>query len=138
MSDIIDFNQFKSEKEWREFANRQTATILALQNQIKFLEEKLTHSESMLQSLSQKSALAVNSNEEELCKIEIKRLYDKAKMQPLEWNEVRAFEVYVKSLLAIRNKSPEEVTKKSDKTPKLNQAQLLEIALKATDESNEQ
>lgn len=138
MSDIIDFNQFKTDKEWREFANRQTTTILALQNQIKFLEEKLSHSESLLQTANQKSALAVNSNEEELCKIEIKRLYDKAKMQPLEWNEVRAFEVYVKSLLAIRNKTPEDVNKKSDKSPKLNQAQLLEIALKATDESNEQ
>jgi len=138
MSDIIDFNQFKTDKEWREFANRQTATILALQNQIKFLEEKLAHSESLLQNVSHKSSLAVNSNEEELCKIEIKRLYDKAKMQPLEWNEVRSFEVYVKSLLAIRNKTPEDINKKSDKAPKLNQAQLLEIALKATDESNEQ
>jgi len=59
-------------------------------------------------------------------------------MQPLEWNEVRSFEVYVKSLLAIRNKTPEDINKKSDKAPKLNQAQLLEIALKATDESNEQ
>lgn len=138
MSEIIDFNQFKSEKEWREFANRQTSTILALQNQIKHLQEKLDHSEALLKNVNQNSSLAVNSNEEELCKIEIKRLYDKAKMQPLEWNEVRAFEVYVKSLLAIRNKTPEEVNKKSDKTTKLNQAQLLEIALKATDDSTEQ
>jgi hypothetical protein len=138
MSDIIDFNQFKSDKEWREFANRQTATILALQNQIKFLEEKLTESEKLLKNTTQVSPLTVNSNEEELCKIEIKRLYDKAKMQPLEWNEVRSFEVYVKALIAIKNKTPEEVSKKSDKAPKMNQAQLLELALKATDESTEQ
>lgn len=138
MSDVIDFNQFKSDKEWREFANRQTATILALQGELKFLEEKLKHAEALLQGAIQKSTLAVSSNEEELCKIEIKRLYDKAKMQPLEWNEVRTFEVYVKSLLAIKNKSPEDMNKKQDKTSKLNQAQLLEIALKATDESNEQ
>lgn len=136
MSDVIDFNQFKNEKEWREFANRQTATILALQGHIQNLEEKLASAEAIIKT--QESSLNVKSDEEELCRIEIRRLYNKAKATPLEWNEVRAFEVYVRSLLSIRNKVQDEPNKKSDKQSKMSQAQLLELALKATDESNEQ
>lgn len=136
MSDIIDFNQFKNEKEWKEFANRQTTTILALQSHIQNLEEKLAAAEAMLKT--QESALNVKSDEEEICRIEIRRLYSKAKATPLEWVEVRAFEVYVKSLLAIRNKTQDDLNKKPDKQSKISQAQLLELALKATDESNEQ
>lgn len=136
MSDIIDFNQFKSEKEWREFANRQTSTILGLQGHIQHLEEKLAAAEAIIKT--QESSLNIKSDEEELCRIEIRRLYSKAKATPLEWNEVRAFEVYVRSLLAIRNKVQDEPNKKSDKQSKVSQAQLLELALKATDESNEQ
>lgn len=136
MSDVIDFNQFKNEKEWREFANRQTATILALQGQIQHLQEKLEAAEAIIKA--QESSLQVKSDEEELCRIEIRRLYSKAKATPLEWNEVRSFEVYVRSLLAIRNKTQDEPNKKSEKQNKISQAQLLELALKATDESNEQ
>lgn len=136
MSDIIDFNQFKNEKEWREFANRQTTTILALQDHIQVLEEKLAAAEAIIKT--QESSLQVKSDEEELCRMEIRRLYAKAKANPLEWNEVRAFEVYVKSLLAIRNKTQDESNKKTEKQSKVTQAQLLELALKATDESNEQ
>jgi hypothetical protein len=136
MSDIINLNHFKSNKELQEFANKQTLTILALQAQINNLENKLVHAEEIIKT--QQSSFNVKTDEEELCRMEISRLYSKAKTAPLEWNEVRAFEIYVRSLLAIRNKSQDEINKKSDKQTNLSQAQLLELALKATDESSEQ
>lgn len=95
IKDIVNEN-----KELREYASKLTATNLKLQEDLEITKSKLQHLEDI--SKFTESPIAVGSNEEELCKLEISRLFQAAKRAPLEFNEVKAFEIYVKSLMLIR------------------------------------
>lgn len=97
------------------------------------LEAKLAILESKLKL--QESKLAISSEEEELCKIEINRLYTLAKTRPLEWDEVKIFDTYVKALLAIKGK-PEAAKKKSINPVTFSQEELLKIACAPDDDNN--
>lgn len=105
-----------------------------LQKKLEEYEEKIKHLETLLNNVP--SNLAVASKEEELCKIEIARLFEMAKQGRLEWNDTKAFEVYAKTLLAIKGK-PQEPSKK-EKTQAISHDQLLQLALQATNDNNEQ
>jgi hypothetical protein len=122
--------------ELREFADKLVATNLALQQELQKAQDKLNHLEQITKFNA--SPISVASNEEELCKLEINRLYTAAKSAPLEFNEIKAFEIYVKSLMLIRGKTPEDVKKQEKKkeAPKLEQ--LLQAALQVADEPTEQ
>lgn len=130
----MDLNKLKTLRELREFAESLLKTNVELQQKAKIAEDKLEHLEKMLAA---QDKFSVGSNEENLCKIEIKRLYDKAKSQPLEFNEVKSFEIFVKSLYLIKGKVP-DAQKASKKEVALSQDQLIQLALQATDESSEQ
>lgn len=120
-------------KELKKYSEKLTATNLQLQKELTDAKNKLQH----LENITKTSIVAVGSNEEELCKLEINRLYNAAKNGPLEFNEVKAFEIYVKSLMLIRGKTAVE-EKKSKKEPALNHDQLLQLALQVVDDTNEQ
>lgn len=115
----------KEEADLKEFAKKLYAKLERTQRELNDTKIKLDH----LESLSKNSSiLSVGSNEENLCQIEIKRLYDKAQRTPLEFNETKAFEIYVKSLLAIRGKSDQSDDKKKKKTEELSDEQLIALA----------
>ena len=107
----------------------------SLKRELEVTKDKLKHLEDLRQFAANK--ISVGSDEEELCKLEINRLYQAAKRGPLEFNEVKAFEVYVKSLMLIRGKSSVE-EKKQKKQPALSEEQLLNLALQVVDDTNEQ
>lgn len=109
----------------------------ALRRELGLLKDKLKHFEDVTNLTS--SVVSVGSNEEELCKLEISRLYNAAKTGPLEFTEVKAFEIYVKSLMLIRGKTTVE-EKKSKKNSSLTEEQLLQLALQVqvVDDTNEQ
>lgn len=146
---VLDMKEFKGKKEWEEFAKSQASLIVKLRVEANQANEKVKHLEQILQNvptdaiaeikqlkdkikhLEQLTSIApsnfaVASNEEELCKIELARLYQAAKQGPLEWAETRAVEVYAKILLAIRGKSMDE--KPKQKQSSYTTAQLLELA----------
>jgi hypothetical protein len=106
-----------------------------VKEELRLTKERLKH----LEDVTKASPVSVGSNEEELCKIEINRLYQAAKAGPLEFNEVKAFEIYVKSLMLIRGKT-EVGDKKSKKSNSLTEDQLLQLALQVqvVDDANEQ
>lgn len=135
MSNVIDFTTFKSKEDLERFARVQFEQVLKLQKEVENLQEKLKHAESLL--INPPTILSVGNPEEEICRIEIKRLYDDAIKRPLEWDEIKAFDVYVKSLLAIKGKDKE--TEKSKKvSSNMPQEELLKLALQATDDNSEQ
>lgn len=101
-----------------------------LKEELKIAKDKLKHLEDVMKF--NPSQISVGSNEEELCKIEINRLYQASKQGPLEFNEVKAFEIYVKSLMLIRGKT-EIGDKKSKKSTSLTEDQLLQLALQVQD-----
>ncbi len=128
--DILSQNE-----ELKKYGEKLTQANIKLQEDLTQTKDKLRHLEEITKFST--SPIAVASNEEELCKVEINRLYNVVKTRPLEFNEVKAFEIYVKSLMLIRGKTAVD-DKKSKKTQSLSEDQLLQLALQVVDESNEQ
>lgn len=122
-------------QELKKYSEKLTQTNSKLQKELEEAKDKLKHLEDIVKFNS--SPIAVGSNEEELCKLEIKRLYEAAKRSPLEFNEVKAFEIYVKSLMLIRGKT-ELTDKKPKKEASLSNDQLLQLALQVVDDTSEQ
>jgi hypothetical protein len=125
----------KDYEELKKYAEKLTQTNVKLQKELDQTKDKLRHLEELTKFSS--SPIAVGSNEEELCKLEINRLYEAAKRAPLEFNEVKAFEIYVKSLMLIRGKTAVD-EKKPKKEASLTNEQLLQLALQVVDDTNEQ
>lgn len=129
--DILDQNE-----ELKKYGERLTQTNLQLQEELEQTKNKLRHLEEIAKFSN--NPIAVGSNEEELCKLEINRLYQAAKVAPLEFNQAKAFEIYVKSLMLIRGKSLEEPKNKKSSKIKLDNEELLQLALQVVDDTNEQ
>jgi hypothetical protein len=130
-----ELDKYKSLEDLRNFTETLINTTTALQLELQQTKDKLNHLEQITKFNT--SPISIGSNEEELCKLEISRLYQAAKTGPLEFNEVKAFEIYVKSLMLIRGKSVNE-EKKSKKEPALSNDQLIQLALQVVDDTNEQ
>lgn len=130
-----DLDKIKSYEELKMFAEKLVETSLSLQAELQKTKDKLHHLEEITKSSA--SVISIASNEEELCKLEINRLYQAAKVSPLEFTQVKSFEIYVKSLMLIRGKTAVE-EKKSAKKNNLSEDQLLQLAMQVVDESNEQ
>jgi hypothetical protein len=129
-----ELKKYDSLEELQKFTEKLIDTTSALKMELEQTKDKLRHLEDITKFSNN---ISVGSNEEELCKLEINRLYQAAKSGPLEFNEVKAFEIYVKSLMLIRGKTAVE-DKKAKKEPALNHDQLLQLALQVVDDTNEQ
>jgi 5-bromo-4-chloroindolyl phosphate hydrolysis protein len=124
-------------EELKKYGEKLTQSNLKLQRELEETQNKLKHLEEIVKF--NKSPVAVGSNEEELCKLEIRRLYESAKQGPLAFNEVKAFEIYVKSLMLIQGKSSAEDKKsRKSESASLNHEQLLQLALQVVDDTSEQ
>jgi hypothetical protein len=135
---VLDLSKFKDMMELKAYCEQLTQTNLVLQEQLKISESKRKHLEELMQN--KPSVLEVSSNEEEICKIELGRLFFKCKQAPLEYQEAKLVELYTKTLLAIRGKElaekkngPAQSTVAKQYTPQ----ELIEIALKSSPEDNE-
>lgn len=125
MDNKLDFSKFKDTKSLQAYANDQFQTILKMQAQSEMYQSKIEHLEELLRTGG--STLVVGSNELEICRIEINRLYQHSLREPLDDKQLRAFDVLVKCLLAIQGKSIEVKPKK--KEPTLTTEELIEAAL---------
>jgi hypothetical protein len=127
----------KDHEELKKYAEKLTQLNTKLQKELQDCKDKLKHLEDIAKFNS--NTISIGSNEEELCKLEIHRLYQASKLGPLEFNEVKAFEIYVKSLMLIRGKSVAEEKKKSKtEQASITNEQLLQLAMQVADDSNEQ
>lgn len=129
--DILNQNE-----ELKKYGEKLTQVNTKLQQELEQAKDKLRHLEEIAKFTT--NPMAVGSNEEELCKLEINRLYQAAKVSPLEFTQVKAFEIYVKSLMLIRGKSIEAPTGNKSKKVKLDNEELLQLALQVVDDTNEQ
>ncbi len=132
----MKFINEKDHEELKKYSERLTQLNTKLQKELQDCKDKLKHLEDIAKFNS--NPISIGSNEEELCKLEIHRLYQAAKAAPLEFNEVKAFEIYVKSLMLIRGKSVVEDKKKSKEQSSITNEQLLQLAMQVVDDSNEQ
>lgn len=123
-------------EELKKYSEKLTETNLSLQKELNATKDKLRHLEEIAKFSN--NPVAVGSNEEELCRLEINRLYQAAKVAPLEFAQVKAFEIYVKSLMLIKGKTPEESKGKKPSKATLDHDQLLQLALQVVDDTSEQ
>jgi hypothetical protein len=128
--DIVSQNE-----ELKKYGEKLTQTNVKLQEELTQTKDKLRHLEELAKFNS--SPLAIGSSEEDVCRIEIGRYYNLVKTRPLEFNEVKSFEIYVKSLMLIRGKAAVE-DKQTKKPQQLSEDQLLQLALQVVDDTNEQ
>lgn len=133
MSKVINLEQFKNVKELQEYCNKQYETLSKLNTENEQLRAKVEHLEKILSGTN----TPIASNELELCKLEISRLYDAALAGPLTDQETRKFDILVKNLLAIQGKEPEKKVSKK-KEPQKTREELIALALEAMPETDEQ
>ena len=129
-------NLLSENKDLLDYVESITQANIKLQKELDQTKNKLKHLEEITKF--PESNIAVGSNEEELCKLEINRLYQAAKQAPLEFNQVKAFEIYVKSLMLIKGKSVEDPKNKKSSKVSLDNEELLKLALQVVDDSDKQ
>lgn len=103
--------------------------VVSLRKQVKELEAKLAQAQAVLREHDLLDAKSHISDEELVCVAQIakyKELSDKN--VPLELEDVKQFEILVKCLLSIRNKSAPVEIKKKQKEDKPDIKKLLAIA----------
>lgn len=137
MSNLLDLTQFKSLRELQDYANKQFMTIGVMKQQLDDTKAKVSHLESLLASKA--TVLNVDSEQEEICKIEINRLYQKTLRGPLDFAEIKALETYTKILMAAKGKEiDDKKEKKAEKAIKqLSPQELIKIALQKTPEEED-
>ena len=80
---ILDLTQFKTLKELQDYANAQYLTIAAMKAKFDDQKAKIVHLEALLSSKA--TVLNVGSEQTEICKIEINRLYHTTLRGPLDF-----------------------------------------------------
>lgn len=137
MSNLLDFTQFKTLAELQAYANKQYLTISLMKEKHDEQVEKIKHLESLLSNKA--TILNVDSEQEEICKIEINRFYRKTLREPLDFQEIKALETYTKILLAMKGKDIDEKKEKQNAKimKQLTPKELIEIALQKTPEEKE-
>jgi hypothetical protein len=137
MSVVLDFTQFKTLAELQTYANKQFTTIAVMKQKVDEQAAKILHLESLLSSKA--TVLNVGSEEVEICKIEINRLYHKTLRGPLEFQEVKVLETLAKLLLSLEGKEVD--SKKEKDTAKalkaLSPKELIDIAMQKIPEDSE-
>ena len=131
----VDFSNFKTLKDLQNYTEDLFTLVASAQAENIKLSDRIRHLESLMMH-SKENNVPVASNELELCKLEIERLYKEAKIQPLDDKQIRAFDIYVKCMLAIQGKEAPKA--KPKKQEPISQEDLINLALQAIDTDKEQ
>lgn len=128
MSTTIDkmAQQFKSISELQMYCDAQYQTIINLTKRINDLEAQKIHLEKLLsestpivkENASEIQLLAEGTDQETICRIQLKKLRDKSMNgEELTLEETKRVEIYTKLILSIeanQKKDPEDHSKKLD------------------------
>lgn len=140
MSNIMDIsNEFKDIAELRAYANAQYNTIINLTKKVNKLEEEKLSLERQVNSRAQVidtdevgSLILATSDEETICRIQLKKLKDKSlNSEELTLEETKRVEIYTKLLISMKEKS----VKKEDAPSRIDDATLLASLTLITNDS---
>lgn len=131
MSNIVDINDLRKQfaekitsEEWKKFAEVQQAIIEKYENQIKLLNDKNKHLESLL--MSKTNIVSELTPEEVICLQQINRLEKLSTDRQLTLEEVKKLDLLVKNLKLIREESTIIVNNRNQEN--LKEAELVAIA----------
>lgn len=130
MSNVVDlFDKFKSVIELKEYATtlfqglkRATELLQTKEAEILHLQNLLSRSVPLLDTVR-----VVKSTEELIVEAEIEKLREVSMSRPLNLNETKQLDMYIKGLKIIRGETPLDGNPKPK--PKATEAELLQLAL---------
>lgn len=133
MADIVDiFDKMKTVVEMREHATtlfqglkRATELLQEKDSEIAHLKELLSRSVPLIGDAS--TVRVVKSTEEVIMETEIEKLRVVSQQRPLNLNETKQLDVYIKGLRIVRGESPIEAESKPKQ--KVTEAELIQLAL---------
>jgi len=111
---LIDFSQYKTEKELKEFCQQLYSTNLVLQNKISNLEEKLEHAEKLVVT---PKVVATEDDLYQLLLREIAYIDNLSKQGGLNSEESKQLKILVDSYVSLRRQNAEKEPKKAKRLP---------------------
>lgn len=135
MSDIIEmFDKLKSTIELKEYATtlfqglkRSTELLQQKEDEIKHLKELLAKSIPLIGSDNHSTIKIIKTTEEIIIEAEIEKLREVSQQRPLNLNETKQLDIYIKNLRLLQNKG--DIDSESSKNKdKYSDAKLLEYA----------
>lgn len=132
-TNVADFTQkFKTQKELQEYARAQFLTLLQANKRIEHLETENTHLKSQIEAMKvrseEKPEIRLQSNEQDLCEIEIKRLKDIALERALTLEETKRMDLLVKNLYLAKGKPTPSGAKGRKTEEPLTDSELIKLA----------
>lgn len=113
MSNIVSIDELRKEflekqkpKDIKEFVHKQQELLEKYMQQVKNLEEKLAHSDLIIQQMG-KNLAVMPTDEEIVCLEQIKYLKDRSEQRELDVNDIKKFDLLVKNLRLIRSQATE-------------------------------
>lgn len=131
MSDKIDkmAKDFAENSEKDQYIQAQQNTIVKLQRQLNEAKEEIEKLKELktsnIVSINDKPIqLGIGSDQEEICKIQLRMFLDVSKNRELTLEETRKVEIFSKILFGFKNKDDKD---KEDTTKKLSSDELLKL-----------
>lgn len=96
---------FKTESELKTYCNVQFKTITNLNKKLKEQEQEIEHLKTLLEknapllSISESGILTETTDEEQICRTQLRRLRDQSMNRELTLEETKKAEIFVKLLL---------------------------------------
>lgn len=111
-------------KEKDDYIKAQENTILKLQKQVSELKEELKNKPTLMAVPEQPVELGLGTDQEEICKIQLRKFLEVSKNRELTLEETRKVEIFSKILFGFKNKDKEE---REESTKKLSSDELLKL-----------
>lgn len=111
-------------KEKDDYIKAQENTILKLQKQVSELKEELKNKPTLIAVPEQPVELGLGTDQEEICKIQLRKFLEVSKNRELTLEETRKVEIFSKILFGFKNKDKEE---REESTKKLSSDELLKL-----------
>lgn len=131
MSDKIDklAKEFADNFEKEQYLQAQQNTIVKLQKQLNEAKEEIqklkdSNKSKVISINDQPIKLSLESDQEEICKIQLRKFLEVSKDRELTLEEARKVEIFSKILFGFKNKEDRE---KEDTTKKLSSDELLKL-----------
>lgn len=125
MSDVVDINQVKEEKDWKSYCEHLFKSLQNSNAQLQAAQSEIVHLKQLLESLTPK--FVAPSNETIICEIQIKRLHDESLTRPLTLEETKRLDLLIKNLYLARGQATEIVTNQNANPDKATDDELLKI-----------
>lgn len=125
MDNIIDINKMKETDDWKSYCQHLFVSLQNSNAKLQAAEGEIVHLKQLLDGLTPK--LTMPSNEQLICELQIKRLYDESMSRPLTLEEAKRLDLLVKNLYLAKGQATEIVKNDGASPEKASDEELLRV-----------